>query len=297
MNEETQTTPEAPEEARAEEPKVEEAKAVLDDLSGTAQRLLEEADHDVAWVEKSDVGGRRALVVAPLSVAGTLATHLYEDRTVVATSATLTLGGRFDTVARALGLEVPSAQSPSPAAQAVAAVTEGPGLAGALLVGVNAAKAIAMAWNKPLIPVNHLEGHVYANWLVEPGADDVSEPAFPAVCLIVSGGHTELLLVHKHGVYEILGRTLDDAAGEAFDKGARILGLGFPGGPAIQNAAAKGRPVEHFPRAWLGDSYDFSFSGLKTAVARWVERADGQHLNNLPTRSAQPLQHSSGCRR
>lgn len=152
------------------------------------------------------------------------------------------------------------------------AVTEGPGLAGSLLVGVNAAKAIAMAWNKPLIPVNHLEGHVYAAWLTEPTAEDAPEPIFPAACLIVSGGHTELLLIHKHGVYEVLGRTLDDAAGEAFDKGARILGLGFPGGPAIQRAAEKGRPVEHFPRAWLGDSYDFSFSGLKTALLRACEQ-------------------------
>jgi N6-L-threonylcarbamoyladenine synthase len=155
------------------------------------------------------------------------------------------------------------------------AVTEGPGLAGALLVGVNVAKTLAFAWKKPLIPVNHLEGHVYANWLIPPGNEESEPPrapAFPAVCLIVSGGHTDLLLIHKHGVYEILGRTLDDAAGEAFDKGARILGLGYPGGPAIQHAAEGHRPLEQLPRAWLGDSYDFSFSGLKTALLRQCEQ-------------------------
>jgi N6-L-threonylcarbamoyladenine synthase len=152
------------------------------------------------------------------------------------------------------------------------AVTEGPGLAGALLVGVNMAKSIAFAWKKPLIPVNHLEGHVYANWLLPDGAEPAEPPKFPSVCLIVSGGHTDLVLVHKHGVYEILGRTLDDAAGEAFDKGARVLGLGYPGGPAIQKAAEGRRPIEPLPRAWLGDSYDFSFSGLKTALLRACEQ-------------------------
>lgn len=153
------------------------------------------------------------------------------------------------------------------------AVTEGPGLAGALLVGINVAKTLAFSWKKPLVPVNHLEGHIYANWLIPAGADpnDFPEPAFPAVCLIVSGGHTDLLLVHRHGVYEILGRTLDDAAGEAFDKGARILGLGYPGGPAIQRAAEGHRPLEQLPRAWLGDRYDFSFSGVKTALLRAAE--------------------------
>ena len=151
------------------------------------------------------------------------------------------------------------------------AVTEGPGLAGALLVGVNVAKTLAYTWRKPLIPVNHLEGHIYSNWLVPPGAESGDPPALPALCLIVSGGHTELLLLQRHGVYEILGRTRDDAAGEAFDKGARILGLGYPGGPAIQKAAEQARPLMDLPRAWLGDSYDFSFSGLKTALLRACE--------------------------
>lgn len=152
------------------------------------------------------------------------------------------------------------------------AVTEGPGLAGALLVGVNVAKTLAFTWRKPLVPVNHLEGHVYANWLMPNDQEATAPPIFPAVCLIVSGGHTDLLLIHKHGVYEILGRTLDDAAGEAFDKGARVLGLSYPGGPAIQRAAEGQRSIEQFPRAWLGDSYDFSFSGLKTALLRSAEQ-------------------------
>lgn len=151
------------------------------------------------------------------------------------------------------------------------AVTEGPGLAGALLVGVNVAKTLAFAWKKPLVPVNHLEGHVYSNWLIPPGASASDPPELPALCLIVSGGHTELMLLQRHGVYEILGRTRDDAAGEAFDKGARILGLGYPGGPAIQQAAEGARPLGELPRAWLGDSYDFSFSGLKTALLRACE--------------------------
>jgi N6-L-threonylcarbamoyladenine synthase len=148
------------------------------------------------------------------------------------------------------------------------AVTAGPGLSGALLVGLNTAKALAFAWSKPLIAVNHLEGHVYANWLGE----DV--PAFPAIALIVSGGHSELVLVEDHGRYRLLGRTRDDAAGEAFDKAARVLGLGFPGGPAIERAArgAIAKPPR-LPRAWLGQSSDFSFSGLKSAVGRMAAEA------------------------
>ncbi|MCL4458726.1 MAG: tRNA (adenosine(37)-N6)-threonylcarbamoyltransferase complex transferase subunit TsaD [Chloroflexi bacterium] len=146
------------------------------------------------------------------------------------------------------------------------AVTQGPGLAGSLLVGVNLAKALAFAYHLPLIGVNHLEGHLYANWLTE------SEPSFPLLCLIVSGGHSDLILMTDHGKYQRLGRTLDDAAGEAFDKVARILGLGYPGGPAIQAAAKSGDATAYrFPRAWLGQSYNFSFSGLKTAVLRLME--------------------------
>jgi N6-L-threonylcarbamoyladenine synthase len=147
------------------------------------------------------------------------------------------------------------------------AVTHGPGLAGALLVGVNVAKGLAFALRKPLLGINHLEGHVYANWL-----EHLHEPEFPLVALIVSGGHSDLVLSEGHGQYRRLGRTRDDAAGEAFDKVGRMLGLGFPGGPLIEKAAASGDPnAFHFPRAWLEqDSWDFSFSGLKTAVRHAV---------------------------
>ncbi len=145
------------------------------------------------------------------------------------------------------------------------AVTRGPGLVGALLVGLNFAKGWAMALDKPLLGINHLEGHIYSLWLTEPERAIV----FPVVVLIVSGGHTELLLMRDHGDYERLGSTLDDAAGEAFDKVGRMLGLPFPGGPNIDRAAQDGDAhAFDFPRAKLDDSFDFSFSGLKTAVLR-----------------------------
>ncbi|MEA2085736.1 MAG: tRNA (adenosine(37)-N6)-threonylcarbamoyltransferase complex transferase subunit TsaD [Chloroflexota bacterium] len=145
------------------------------------------------------------------------------------------------------------------------AVTVGPGLAGSLLVGVNAAKAIASARGLPVTGVNHLEGHIYANWL---SGQVVS---FPVMCLIVSGGHSDLVLMRGHGDYVALGRTRDDAAGEAFDKAARVLGLGYPGGPAVQEAAAGGTASIQLPRAWLRGTRDFSFSGVKTALLRLVE--------------------------
>lgn len=151
------------------------------------------------------------------------------------------------------------------------AFTNTPGLAGSLLVGVNAAKAWAWSTGKRIIPVNHLEGHVHANWLQKPG-DTVDAPVFPAVCLLVSGGHTELILMRSHDEYELLGETIDDAAGEAYDKGARLLGLGYPGGPAIQRVSEGGDPAAFaFPRSQLGDSLNFSFSGLKTSLLRQVE--------------------------
>ncbi len=150
---------------------------------------------------------------------------------------------------------------------AAVAVTYGPGLAGSLLVGVNVAKALALAKGLPLIPINHLEAHIYANWLQRD-----QEILFPLVCLIASGGHTNLVLMTGHGEYESLGQTLDDAAGEAFDKVARLLGLGYPGGPAIQELAEDGDPnAFDLPRAWLKGGYDFSFSGLKTAVLYLVQ--------------------------
>ena len=145
------------------------------------------------------------------------------------------------------------------------AVTVGPGLAGSLLVGVNVAKAIALSQGLPLIGVNHLEAHIYANWL---GGNSID---FPVVCLTVSGGHSDLVLMKGHGDYVMLGRTRDDAAGEAFDKAARILGLGYPGGPAIEEASRQGTASIQLPRAWLKGSHDFSFSGVKTALLRLVE--------------------------
>ena len=154
------------------------------------------------------------------------------------------------------------------------AVTHGPGLAGSLLVGINFAKTIAWVHDKPLVGVNHLEGHLYAAWLIDPGEDGREEPVFPLVALIVSGGHTFLVAMRDHLTYRLLGQTVDDAAGEAFDKVGRLLGLAYPGGPAVSLAAAAARRHDAaFPRAWLGETYDFSFSGLKTAARRTIDQA------------------------
>src|SRR2546426_2304122 len=188
------------------------------------------------------------------------------------------------------------------------AATYGPGLAGSLLVGLTVGKAIALAHNLPFLGVNHLEAHMYANWLrgqtevASQAMDDADweyqegDPIFPLLCLVISGAHSELVLVRGHGQYELLGRTRDDAAGEAFDKVARILGLDYPGGPAIQQAAQRAeeemrrqrKPVElarsayRLPRAWLRGTYDFSFSGLKTAMLHLAEGATG---NQLPSQA------------
>ena len=154
--------------------------------------------------------------------------------------------------------------------------TKGPGLAGSLLVGYNAAKAIAFGRDLPFIGINHLEGHIYANWLVEG-----PEPEFPALCLVVSGGHTDLVFMRSHGQYERLGGTRDDAAGEAFDKVGRLLGLPFPGGPHVAKAALEGGPSGvSLPRAWMHGTYDFSFSGLKTAALHAV-REEKHTVPNL----------------
>ena len=171
------------------------------------------------------------------------------------------------------------------------AVTYGPGLAGSLLVGINFAKGLAWVHDRPLIGVNHLEGHVYAGWLLDPGEDDGAriQPVFPLVALVVSGGHTFLAEMTDHLTYRLLGTTVDDAAGEAFDKVGRLLGLGYPGGPAIQRAAEGAvRRDAVFPRAWMGDSYDLSFSGLKTAARRIV--ADARAAEGLaPDDAETPL--------
>jgi N6-L-threonylcarbamoyladenine synthase len=147
------------------------------------------------------------------------------------------------------------------------AVTEGPGLVGALLIGVNAAKAISFSQSIPLVGVHHIAGHIYANRFI-------SEFSFPLLSLVVSGGHTELVLMKEHGSFEVIGETRDDAAGEAYDKVARTLDLPYPGGPHIDRLAQTGQPSIDLPRAWLEpDSYDFSFSGLKSAVINTLHNA------------------------
>src|SRR5579884_994737 len=167
------------------------------------------------------------------------------------------------------------------------AATRGPGLAGALLVGFNFARGLSLALGTPLVGVNHLEGHLHSVWLSTDPAS-LPDPPLPLLALIVSGGHTELVLMRDHGDYELVGRTLDDAAGEAFDKVARIIGLPYPGGPAIQRAAAEATEPVRLPRAWLPGTFDFSFSGLKTAALHAAfamargESADAIRGTSLP---------------
>ena len=162
------------------------------------------------------------------------------------------------------------------------AVTRGPGLAGSLVVGMNMAKALALGSGLPLIGINHLEGHLYSAWLKLDETQPFIPPEFPLIALIVSGGHSSLILMKGHHDYERLGATLDDAAGEAFDKVARLLDLPYPGGPSIQKAAEKGTPTAFaFPRSRLEGTWDFSFSGVKTAVLRQVKSFQEQG-KNLP---------------
>ncbi len=155
------------------------------------------------------------------------------------------------------------------------AVTRGPGLAGSLVVGLNLAKGLTLGAGLPLVGVNHLEGHIYSAWIYRPEDKPPPTPKFPLIALLVSGGHTELNLMKSHLKYQRLGATLDDAAGEAFDKVARLLGLPYPGGPSVQEAALSGDPAAFkFPRAWLEGTDNFSFSGLKTAVLKEVKRLE-----------------------
>ena len=158
------------------------------------------------------------------------------------------------------------------------AVTVGPGLIGSLLIGVETARTMAYVWNKPLIPVNHLYGHIYANWI----SSDEKTIKFPVISLIVSGGHTDLVLINEHNNLVWLGGTRDDAAGEAFDKTGRLLGLPYPGGPQIEKMAANiTKDVYNFPRPLIGtDDFDFSFSGLKTAVLRQIQNIGENNLTN-----------------
>ncbi|WP_078382379.1 tRNA (adenosine(37)-N6)-threonylcarbamoyltransferase complex transferase subunit TsaD [Sutcliffiella halmapala] len=166
------------------------------------------------------------------------------------------------------------------------AVTEGPGLVGALLIGVNAAKAVAFANQKPLIGVHHIAGHIYANQLV-------SDLKFPLLALVVSGGHTELVYMKEHGSFEVIGETRDDAVGEAYDKVARTLQLPYPGGPHIDRLAEQGQPTIKLPRAWLEeDSYDFSFSGLKSAVINTLHNARQKGEEIIPEDLAASFQES-----
>lgn len=166
------------------------------------------------------------------------------------------------------------------------AVTEGPGLVGALLIGVNAAKAVAFAHDIPLVGVHHIAGHIYANRLVE-------EMDFPLLSLVVSGGHTELVYMKEHGHFEVIGETRDDAAGEAYDKVARTLNLPYPGGPHIDRLAHEGNSTIQLPRAWLEEgSYDFSFSGLKSAVINTVHNAEQRGETIVPEDLAASFQDS-----
>ncbi len=166
------------------------------------------------------------------------------------------------------------------------AVTEGPGLVGALLIGVNAAKALAFAHNIPLVPVHHIAGHIYANRLV-------TELTFPLLSLVVSGGHTELVYMKEQGHFEVIGETRDDAAGEAYDKVARTLKLPYPGGPHIDRLAQAGNDTLNLPRAWLEEgSYDFSFSGLKSAVINTVHNAEQRGETIAPEDLAASFQES-----
>jgi len=158
------------------------------------------------------------------------------------------------------------------------AVTYAPGLVGSLLIGSLAARTLAILKNKPLYPIHHVEAHVYANFLTEINGSSIrkNQPEFPMLALIVSGGHSQLMLFQDHGDYELLGQTCDDAVGEAFDKVAKIIGLPYPGGPSIAKASLDGNPLAYkFPKAKMHGAYDFSFSGLKTAVLRAVQREVG----------------------
>ena len=163
------------------------------------------------------------------------------------------------------------------------AATYGPGLAGSLITGLNTAKAMSFSLGVPFMGINHLEGHIYASWLT--GINPDVDPGFPLACMVASGGHTDLILMEGHGVYKLVGRTRDDAAGEAFDKAARILGLGFPGGPEIQRVSHHAAGNETLPRAWMRDTLDFSFSGVKTALLHKAQ-ARGIYPANVRGREA-----------
>ena len=182
--------------------------------------------------------------------------------------------------------EALAAAEMTPADLTAVAVTEGPGLVGALLIGINAAKAFAFANGLPIVGVHHIAGHIYANELVQP-------TEFPLLALVVSGGHTELVYMKEHGSFELIGETRDDAAGEAYDKVARVLNLPYPGGPHIDRLAHESDEAVKFPRVWLEpDSYDFSFSGLKSAVINYKHNLDQRGEEIIPEHVAKGFQDS-----
>ena len=224
-------------------------------------------------------GGRR---IEANQVASQVAIHAATGGIVPEVAARQQLRWIVPTVQAALD----EAQLDAGALDAVA-VTSGPGLIGSLLVGVSFAKAFAAAHRLPLVGINHIEGHIYANWLTDatPEQPLPPDPAFPLLCLVVSGGHTQLVLMLDHGRYQLLGQTVDDAAGEAFDKAGRLLGLPYPGGPAISEASNGKRASTRLPRARTASRYDFSFSGLKTAILREVgsyrQRGEGIPVDGL----------------
>ena len=190
----------------------------------------------------------------------------------------------IEVIAAVVEQALAEAKTPLKKIDAVAA-TYGPGLVGSLIVGLNYAKATAYALGIPFVPVNHIEGHIYANFIKVSTKFEGKSLKFPFVCLVVSGGHTNLYYIKDHGKYELLGRTRDDAAGEAFDKVARFLGLGYPGGPIIDKIAKLGNAkAMDFPRAMINEGYDFSFSGLKTAVVNYAKKnglPKGKKLNDV----------------
>lgn len=220
---------------------------------------------------------KKSLLVRANDIASSLSLHAVTGGVIPETAAReqikYILPVISQTLINAFGPEVDMKNPPISAI----AVTYGPGLIGSLLVGVETARTLSFLWNKPIIPVNHMLGHIYANWLSESSeahrTEDKAAIAFPAIALVVSGGHTDLVLLKDHGVYEVLGGTRDDAAGEAFDKIGRLLGLPYPAGATIAKLAEKGNPKRFpFPRPMLhSDNLDFSFSGLKTAVLNTVK--------------------------
>lgn len=226
-------------------------------------------------------------------LATSLAMHAKTGGIIPEQAAREQLNYMLPTLKEALKKEAPETADPFTTIDAIA-VTYGPGLIGSLLVGVETAKTLAFALNKPLIPVNHMVGHIYANFIAEETKTEnnkATQIQFPLLALVISGGHTDLLLMKKHGDFQLLGGTRDDAAGEAFDKIGRMLGLAYPAGPEIENLAKLGEPKKfRFPRPLLHeDNYEFSFSGLKTAVLREIIKITKEKNQILKPQTVQDI--------